>query len=163
MTKKESNDMSIHTGIEKKDRKEVAAGLAKLLADTYVSYLKTQNYHWNVTGPQFSSLHILFENQYNDLAASVDVIAERIRALGEFAPGSFKAFASLTSIAEDTAHPSAEGMIRNLIQDNEAISQYARELTATADLADDEVTCDLLTTRMSAHEKNAWMLRSLLQ
>ena len=156
-------DTSVESGIVTKDRKEVAKGLSKLLADSYLSYLKTQNYHWNVVGPQFTSLHLLFEKQYTELAGAVDDIAERIRALGEPAPGTFSKFSNISSIHEDQEIPSATAMIKNLVHDNDSISKFSRELTHIAEQADDDATCDLLTKRMESHEKNAWMLRSLLE
>ncbi len=154
--------MDINIGINQTDRKAIADGLAKLLADSYTLYLKTHNYHWNVSGPMFRTLHLMFEEQYTELASAVDDIAERIRQLGEFAPGSYKAFAELTSIGEETAHPDAEKMIENLVLGQEAVIKNARSLVKIADDADDEPTLDLLTQRMQVHEKNAWMLRSLI-
>lgn len=154
--------MDIQIGIEQKDREQIAHGLSRLLADTYTLYLKTHNYHWNVTGPMFSTLHTLFEQQYTELALAVDEIAERIRALGVKAPGSYKAFAELTSIEEETGDPAAEEMIRQLVSAQEAVVRTAREIFPTADDANDEPSADLLTQRMQVHEKNAWMLRSLL-
>lgn len=152
----------INIGISEKDRKAVCKGLNKLLADSYLLYLKTQNYHWNVTGKMFQSLHILFENQYREQAEAVDVIAERIRALGEFAPGSFAAFSKVSSIKEETSIPSAEEMIHSLVQGNEAVVTTAREIVNLADGCEDDVTSDLMIERMQVHEKNAWMLRSLI-
>lgn len=152
----------INIGISEKDRKAVCKGLNKLLADSYLLYLKTQNYHWNVTGPMFQSLHELFEKQYQEQAIAVDVIAERIRALGEYAPGSFAAFSKVSSIKEENAIPSAEEMIHNLIQGNEAVVTTSREIVALADDCEDDVTTDLMINRMQIHEKNAWMLRSLI-
>jgi starvation-inducible DNA-binding protein len=152
----------INIGISTKDRKVVCKGLNKLLADAYLLYLKTQNYHWNVTGPSFQSLHTLFENMYTEQAEAVDVIAERIRALGEFAPGSFAAFSKVTSIKEETSIPSAEEMIHSLVQGNEAVVTTAREIVSLADSCEDDVTSDLMIERMQVHEKNAWMLRSLI-
>ena len=154
--------MNINTGIESKDRTVIVSGLSRLLADTYTLYLKTHNYHWNVTGPMFTSLHTLFEEHYTELAGAVDVIAERIRALGEFAPGSYQAFAELTEIKEETEVPKAEVMISNLLDSHEIISRHARELLQTDAIETDEVSADLLTQRMEFHEKTAWMLRSLL-
>jgi len=153
---------SINIGINTKDRKEVCKSLSRLLADSYLLYLKTQNYHWNVTGKMFQSLHVLFEEQYKDLAEAVDVIAERIRALGEFAPGSFSAFVKLTSIKEETAIPTAEEMIHNLVQGNEAVVASAREIIQLSEDCEDDVTADLMVSRMQKHEKNAWMLRSMI-
>ncbi len=154
--------MSINIGINTENRGVIVAGLSRLLADTYTLYLKTHNYHWNVTGPMFTSLHTLFEEQYTELALAVDVIAERIRALGEFAPGSYQAFAELTAIKEESAVPAAEEMLKNLLDSHEIIIRHARELLQTEAIETDEVSGDLLTQRMDFHEKNAWMLRSLL-
>ena len=152
----------INIGISEKDRKAVSKGLSKLLADSYLLYLKTQNYHWNVTGPMFRELHSLFEEEYQEQAIGIDEIAERIRALGEFAPGSFADFSKVTSIKEDSSHPSAEEMIINLLQGNEAVVTTAREVISLTDECEDDVTADMLVTRMRVHEKNAWMLRSLI-
>ena len=154
--------MDIDIGIPEADRKQIAAGLSELLADSYTLYLKTHNYHWNVTGPMFQTLHLLFETQYTELATAVDEIAERIRALGEPAPGSYQAFAKLTSIKEETGLPNAEEMIKQLVLGQEAVARTARKTVDVADKAKDEPTLDLLTQRMQIHEKNAWMLRSLL-
>lgn len=154
--------MKINIGINEEQRKAIADGLAVLLADTYTLYLKTHNYHWNVTGPMFQTLHTLFETQYNELALAVDEIAERIRALGEFAPGSYKEYAKLTSIKEADGIPSAEEMIKDLVKGQEAIAKTARSIVPVADEASDEVSLDLLTQRMTVHEKTAWMLRSLV-
>jgi starvation-inducible DNA-binding protein len=152
----------INIGISEKDRKEVCMSLNKLLADSYLLYLKTQNYHWNVTGKMFQSLHLLFEEQYTEQAKAIDMIAERIRALGEFAPGSFAAFSKVSSIKEESAIPSAEEMIHNLVHGNEAVVTTAREIVSLADGCEDDVTSDLMIERMQVHEKNAWMLRSLI-
>ncbi len=152
----------INIGISEKDRKAVCKGLNKLLADSYLLYLKTQNYHWNVTGKMFQSLHTLFEEQYLEQAAAIDVVAERIRALGEYAPGSFAAFSKVSSIKEETAIPYADDMIHNLVQGNEAVVTTAREIVALANECEDDVTTDLMIERMQIHEKNAWMLRSLI-
>jgi starvation-inducible DNA-binding protein len=154
--------MQIDIGIPEKDRAAIAHGLSKLLADSYTLYLKTHNYHWNVTGPMFNTLHLMFEQQYTELAAAVDLIAERIRALGHPAPGSYQAYAKLTSIKEEEGVPDANQMIRELVKGQEAVTRTARELFPTVDKASDEPTADLLTQRMQVHEKNAWMLRSLL-
>lgn len=154
--------MKINIGINEEQRKAIADGLAVLLADTYTLYLKTHNYHWNVTGPMFQTLHTLFETQYNELALAVDEIAERIRALGEFAPGSYKEYAKLTSIKEADGIPTAEEMIKDLVKGQEAIAKTARSIVPVADEASDEVSLDLLTQRMTVHEKTAWMLRSLV-
>lgn len=153
----------IEIGIDARDRKAVADGLANLLADTYTLYLKTQNFHWNVTGPQFRALHAMFEEQYTELAAAVDEIAERIRALGHPAPGSFARFLELASIHEDTGVPAAEEMTRQLAIGHEAVDRTARDVFALAEQAEDQVTMDLLAERMQIHEKTAWMLRSLLE
>jgi starvation-inducible DNA-binding protein len=154
--------MKIEIGINEQDREAIASGLSKLLADSYTLYLKTHNYHWNVTGPQFNTLHTMFEAQYTELAAAVDEIAERIRALGIRAPGSYKAFADLTSIDEAIGEESAEEMIRQLVMGQESVVRTARAAFPAADNANDEPSADLLTQRMQIHEKNAWMLRSML-
>jgi len=154
--------MEINIGINQKERQEIAAGLSKLLADSYTLYLKTHNYHWNVEGPMFNTLHLMFETQYTELALAVDVIAERIRALGEPAPGSYKAYSKLSSIDEDDGVPAAETMIANLVTGQEAVVRTARSVFPAAERANDEPTADLLTQRMQIHEKNAWMLRSML-
>ena len=155
-------DMSIDIGISEEDRDEIADGLAHLLADTYTLYLKTHNYHWNVTGPMFQTLHLMFETQYNELALAVDAVAERIRALGAPAPGSYREFGVLTSIVEDTDSPDATEMIRRLVAGQETVVRTARSVFPVVDRAHDEPTADLLTQRMQVHEKTAWMLRSLL-
>jgi starvation-inducible DNA-binding protein len=152
----------IDIGISEKDRAAIAKGLSHLLADTYTLYLKTHNFHWNVTGPMFNTLHLMFETQYNELALAVDLIAERIRALGFPAPGSYSQYAKLSSIAEETTVPAAEDMIKQLVDGQEAVARTARKVFPTVDKANDEPTADLLTQRMQIHEKNAWMLRSLL-
>jgi starvation-inducible DNA-binding protein len=149
-------------GIDRNTRQQIAAGLSRLLADTYTLYLKTHNYHWNVTGPMFNTLHLMFETQYNELALAVDLIAERIRALGEPAPGTYSAFARLTAIKERDDVPSAEEMIRDLVVGQETVVRTARDLFPLVDGAHDEPSADLMTQRMQAHEKAAWMLRSLL-
>ena len=154
--------MEVNTGIDRDDRELIAAGLSRLLADSYTLYLKTHNYHWNVTGPQFNTLHQMFETQYTELAAAVDEIAERIRALGVRAPGSYTEYARLTSIEEGDGKESAEDMIRQLAIGQETVVRTAREAFPAADAANDEPTADLLTQRMQIHEKNAWMLRSML-
>ena len=154
----------IDIGIPEDTRQEIADGLSHVLADTYTLYLKTHGYHWNVTGPMFQTLHLMFEGQYNELALAVDLIAERIRALGFPAPGSYRAFAALSSI-EDAADgtPSASDMIGALVKGQEAVVRTARAVFPAADEANDQPTADLLTQRMQVHEKNAWMLRSLLE
>ena len=154
--------MSINIGIVVQDREAIAGGLSRLLADSYTLYLKTHNYHWNVEGPLFNTLHTMFEQQYTELATAVDEIAERIRALGVRAPGSYGAFSQLTSIEEETGSPSAEEMIQQLILGQEAVVRTAREVIPLASEANDEPTADLLTQRMQIHEKTAWMLRSML-
>ncbi|MGI9236991.1 MAG: Dps family protein [Woeseiaceae bacterium] len=154
--------MELNTGINKEDREVIAAGLSRLLADSYTLYLKTHNYHWNVTGPQFNTLHLMFEGQYSELAVAVDEIAERIRALGIKAPGSYREYAELTEIAEGNGGETAEEMIRQLAIGQETVVRTARAVFPGADAANDEPTADLLTQRMQLHEKNAWMLRSML-
>ncbi len=154
--------MNINTGINEGDRKQIAEGLSRLLADSYTLYLKTHNFHWNVTGPMFATLHTMFETHYTELAVAVDEIAERIRALGVAAPGSYQQFAALSSIDEETGVPSAEDMIRQLTDGQETVVRTARSVFQIVDGTGDEPTADLLTQRMHIHEKNAWMLRSLL-
>ncbi len=154
--------MDINIGLSAEQRREISGGLSRLLADSYTLYLKTHNFHWNVTGPMFQTLHTLFETQYTELATAVDEIAERIRALGEPAPGSYQQFAALSSISEETGVPAAADMIRQLVEGQEAVARTARSIFPAADAAGDEPTADLLTQRMQIHEKNAWMLRSLL-
>ena len=154
--------MQINIGISETDRKEIADGLSRLLADSYTLYLKTHNYHWNVTGPMFQTLHLMFETHYIELALAVDLIAERIRALGFPAPGSYREFGKLTSIQKDEDAPDATEMIRRLVAGQEAVTRTARSIFPVVDKAKDEPTADLLTQRMQLHEKNAWMLRSLL-
>jgi starvation-inducible DNA-binding protein len=144
------------------DRADIVKGLAKLLADTYTLYLKTHNFHWNVTGPMFQTLHLMFEAQYTELALAVDLIAERIRALGAPAPGSYMQFARLTSVKEADGVPPALEMIRELVEGQEAVVRTARAMFSVAERAQDQVTADLLTQRMQIHEKTAWMLRSLI-
>ena len=154
--------MELNIGISQENREAISAGLSRLLADSYTLYLKTHNYHWNVTGPQFNTLHQMFEEQYTELATAVDEIAERIRALGVRAPGSYKEFAAMTNIEEAVGEESAEEMIRQLAVGQETVVRTAREAFPAADAANDEPTADLLTQRMQIHEKNAWMLRSML-
>ncbi|MDW9255933.1 ferritin-like domain protein [Burkholderia thailandensis] len=158
----ESNATQINIGISDKDRKKIAAGLSRLLADTYTLYLKTHNFHWNVTGPMFNTLHLMFEEQYNELWLAVDLVAERIRTLGVVAPGTYREFAKLSSIPEADGVPAAEDMIRQLVEGHEAVVRTARAIFPDADAASDEPTADLLTQRLQTHEKTAWMLRSLL-
>lgn len=155
-------NMQIDIGISDELRQEIGEGLSRLLADTYTLYLKTHNFHWNVTGPLFNTLHLMFETQYTELALAVDLIAERIRALGLPAPGSYAQFAKLTSIREETGVPAAEEMIRQLVKDQEAVVRTARSIFPVVEKANDQPTADLLTQRMQVHEKTAWMLRSLL-
>ncbi|MGE0763615.1 MAG: Dps family protein [Bdellovibrionales bacterium] len=155
--------MKIDIGISESDRKEIAQGLSRLLADTYTLYLKTHNFHWNVKGPMFQTLHLMFETQYNELALAVDLIAERIRALGFPAPGSYQEFAKLTSIKEASGVPSAHDMISQLVEGQESVARTARQIFPAATKVDDQPTADLLTQRLQVHEKTAWMLRSLLQ
>ena len=154
--------MELNLGISQQDRETIAAGLSRLLADSYTLYLKTHNYHWNVTGPQFNTLHLMFEGQYTELATAVDEIAERIRALGIKAPGSYRDFLEITSVEEGSGEESAEEMIRQLAIGQETIVRTARDAFPAASDANDEPTADLLTQRMQIHEKNAWMLRSML-
>lgn len=155
--------LPINIGISDEHRQSIADGLSRTLADTYTLYLKTHNFHWNVTGPMFQTLHLMFETQYNELALAVDAIAERIRALGFPAPGTYSEYAKLSSISETEGVPTAEEMIALLVEGQEAVARTAREVFAIADEANDEPTADLLTQRLQIHEKNAWMLRSLLQ
>lgn len=155
--------MKIDIGISEKDRTKVASGLSRLLADSYTLYLKTHQFHWNVTGPMFQTLHLMFETQYNELALAVDSIAERIRALGFPAPGSYAEFGKLSSIKETVGVPKAEEMIRLLVDGQEAVVRTARSVFPIAEKAGDEATADLLTQRIQLHEKTAWMLRSLLE
>lgn len=157
-----SADVGVDLGMSDKQRKAIAAGLSVLLADTYTLYLKTHNFHWNVTGPQFNSLHAMFEVQYNELALAVDLIAERIRALAEPAPGSYSAYAKLSTIQEADGLPSAEDMVRILADDQLAVVRTARKVFPLAEAGGDEPTADLLTQRMQVHEKTAWMLRANL-
>jgi starvation-inducible DNA-binding protein len=152
----------IDIGIPAEARKEIAEGLGRVLADTYTLYLKTHNYHWNVTGPMFNTLHLMFETQYNGLWMAVDLLAERIRSLGEFAPGSYKAFAERTVIEESDEVPSAEQMIADLVAGHEACARTTRSVFPILAAASDESTADLLTQRLQEHEKTAWMLRSMI-
>ena len=154
--------MELNIGINTEDREKIAAGLSRLLADSYTLYLKTHNYHWNVEGPMFNTLHLLFETHYMELATAVDEIAERIRALGVKAPGSYSAYAELANVEEAKGDEDAEEMIRQLVIGQETVARTAREAFPAAEAASDEPTADLLTQRMQIHEKNAWMLRSML-
>lgn len=155
--------MQIDIGISEKDRAVISEGLSRLLADTYTLYLKTHNFHWNVTGPMFQTLHLMFETQYTELALAVDLIAERIRSLGSVAPGTYSDFVRLTSISETPGVPKAEDMIRQLVQGQETVVRTARSLFPVVEQGADEATADLLTQRIQLHEKTAWMLRSLLE
>ncbi|GAB4344243.1 MAG: Dps family protein [Cyanophyceae cyanobacterium] len=155
--------LSVNIGINETDRQAIAHGLSRLLADTYTLYLKTHNFHWNVTGPMFQTLHLMFEQQYLELALAVDSIAERIRSLGYPAPGTYREYAELTAIAETDGVPTAKEMIRLLVEGQETIVRTARDVFPIVDAASDEPTADLLTQRMQIHEKTAWMLRSLLE
>jgi starvation-inducible DNA-binding protein len=154
---------TIDIGIAETERAKIAEGLSRLLADTYTLYLKTHNFHWNVKGPMFQTLHLMFETQYNELALAVDLIAERIRALGFPAPGTYSEYAKLSSIRETPGVPGATEMIRLLVEGQEAVVRTARALMPQVDAAGDEPSADLLTQRMQVHEKTAWMLRSLLE
>lgn len=150
-------------GIDDKKRVEIAQALSKYLASVYTLYVKTQNYHWNVEGQMFRSLHLMFEEQYNDLAGAVDEIAERIRSLGEYAPGSFVEFSKLSSIEEATGRVDALDMVKDLVNGHESVICEGRKIIEMADEANDASTSDMLTTRMDIHEKNAWMLRSVVK
>ncbi|QLQ00226.1 Dps family protein [Tibeticola sp.] len=155
---------AIHIGIGEKDRAAIAAGLSKLLADTYTLYLTTHNFHWNVTGPMFNSLHDMFMQQYTELWNAVDPIAERIRSLGHVAPGSYAQYGKLSSVPDaPAAPPKAMEMVRILVQGHEAVARTARELFPLVEQASDEPTADLLTQRLTVHEQTAWMLRSILE
>jgi starvation-inducible DNA-binding protein len=154
---------AIDIGIDDAQRKAIADGLAHLLADTYTLYLKTHNYHWNVTGPMFNTLHLMFEAQYTELALAVDLIAERIRALGYPAPGSYTQYAKLSVIKESETVPPALEMIADLVKGQEAVIRTARRVFPIAEQADDGPSADLLTQRMQIHEKTAWMLRAMLE
>jgi starvation-inducible DNA-binding protein len=161
---KKNDTPAIDIGIGEKDRAAIAAGLSRLLADTYTLYLTTHNFHWNVTGPMFNTLHAMFMAQYTELWNAVDPIAERIRALGHAAPGSYGQFGKLSSIADAPAKPpKALDMVRILCDGHEAVARTARGVFPAADKADDQPTADLLTQRLDIHEKTAWMLRSLLE
>jgi starvation-inducible DNA-binding protein len=158
------NENSDGIGIDATDRARIAEGLSRLLADTYTLYLKTHNYHWNVTGPMFQTLHLMFENHYNELALAVDLVAERIRALGFPAPGSYREFVALASVNEDAPgeRVDATTMIERLLSAHETVARTARSVYPLAEAGNDEVSADLLTARLQVHEKTAWMLRSLL-
>ena len=163
MAKKTATQVSIDIGISEKDRARIADGLSRLLADTFTLYLKTHNFHWNVTGPMFQTLHLMFESQYNELWLALDLIAERIRALGFPAPATCKQFVALSSTKETEGVPEAIEMVRLLVAGHEAVARTARKNFPVVDKANDEPTADLLTQRMQVHEKTAWMLRSLLE
>lgn len=160
---KQSKKLSMDIGISESDRKKIADGLSALLADSYTLYLMTHNFHWNVTGPQFNTLHTMFMTQYTEQWTALDLIAERIRALGFPAPGTYKEFVKLASIKEVDGVPKATDMIRRLVSAQEATARTARKLFPVVDEANDQPTADLLTQRMDVHEKTAWMLRSLLE
>ncbi len=162
-TEEKVKKTQVNIGISPENREAIASVLSKVLADTYVLYVKTQNFHWNVTGRLFYPLHEQFEKQYNELSAAVDEIAERIRALGFRAPGTFKKYLELTSIEEDTDQPDAMEMVRRLALDNEQILSTVRKALKSAKIAEDEATIDLLTQRLNNHSKTAWMLRSHLE
>jgi starvation-inducible DNA-binding protein len=155
--------MKIDIGIDPAQRKAIAGGLSRVLADSYGLYLKTHNFHWNVTGPMFQTLHLMFETHYNELALAVDLIAERIRALGFPAPGTYREFAKLSSIPDADGVPEAKEMIAQLVAGHETVAKTSREVFKLAEKASDQPTCDLLTQRLQVHEKTAWMLRSLLE
>jgi len=154
---------SVDIGISPEDRSEIVSGLSRLLADSYTLYLKTHNYHWNVTGPMFQTLHLMFETQYNELALAVDEVAERIRALGAPAPGTYTQFSRLSSIKESDDLPDATGMITELLEGHQSVVRTCREIMPGIEGAGDAPSADLVTQRMQLHEKTAWMLRSLLQ
>jgi starvation-inducible DNA-binding protein len=154
---------NVNIGIDDTSRAKIADGLSHLLADTYTLYLKTHNFHWNVKGPMFQTLHLMFETQYTELALAVDLIAERIRALGYPAPGTYSEYAKLSSIAETPGVPKATDMIKLLVEGQEAVVRTARSIFPVVEEVNDEPTADLLTQRMQVHEKTAWMLRSLLE
>ncbi|MDP2246750.1 MAG: Dps family protein [Nitrosomonadales bacterium] len=150
-------------GINEQDRKKIAEGLSHLLADTYTLYLKTHYFHWNVTGPMFNTLHLMFETQYTELALAVDAVAERIRSLDFYAPGTYKEFIKLASIEESDSVPKAQDMIKELVVGHEAVCRTARSVFPAIEAAADEASADLVTQRLQVHEKTAWMLRSLLE
>lgn len=153
---------AINIGISDKDRENISKGLSRVLAESFLLYVKTHNYHWNVKGPMFQTLHVMFEEQYTELWTAMDAIAERIRSLGFPAPGTLKEYLALATIKELDGVPSAEEMIRDVLAGSETVSRLSREVMAIADAAGDDSTADLLTQRMQVHEKNAWMLRSLI-
>jgi starvation-inducible DNA-binding protein len=155
--------MALNIGIAEKDRKQIAEALSKALADSFTLYMKTHSFHWYVTGPMFQTLHVMFMDQYTELWNALDLIAERIRALGYPAPGSFKSFAKLSAVKEEEGVPAAKDMIKQLVDGQETVVRTLRAAFKIADAADDQPSADLLTQRMDIHEKNAWMLRSLLE
>lgn len=155
--------VKIDIGISTKDREVIADGLSHLLADSYTLYLQSHNFHWNVTGPMFQTLHVMFMEHYTEIWNALDLIAERIRSLGIAAPGTYKQFNKLASIKEVEGVPSATDMIRILVAGQEAVARTARKVFTAAEKVNDQPTCDLLTQRLQVHEKNAWMLRSLLE
>lgn len=163
MARKKVTAPSINIGISAKDRKKIADGLSELLADSYALYLMTHNFHWNVTGPDFNSLHAMFMEQYTEQWTAIDEIAERIRSVGHPAPGTTRAFNKLASIKEVEGVPSAQEMVKHLVIAQEAAARTARNVFTFTEAANDQPTADLLTQRMDVHEKTAWMLRSLLQ
>ncbi|SEQ91864.1 starvation-inducible DNA-binding protein [Solimonas aquatica] len=163
MAKSKDKTLKIDIGIGKDERKAIAEGLSRLLADEYTLYLKTHNFHWNVTGPMFNTLHLMFETHYTEAALAVDLVAERIRALGFPAPGTYQQYAALSSIEETEGVPEAMAMVRLLVKGHEACARTARSVFPVAEAAHDEPSCDLLTQRLQLHEKTAWMLRSLLE
>ena len=160
---KKSKSASINIGINDSDRARIVGGLSALLADSFTLYMMTHNFHWNVTGPQFNSLHLMFMGQYTEQWNALDIIAERIRALGHPAPGTFAEFAKLTSVKEVSGVPKANDMVRHLVDAQETTARTARKLFPVVEAANDQPTADLLTQRLEVHEKTAWMLRSLLE
>jgi starvation-inducible DNA-binding protein len=160
---KSAKSVAIDIGIDAKDRKAITQGLSHVLADTYTVYLKTHNFHWNVTGPMFQTLHLMFMQQYNEMWLAVDLVAERIRALGHPAPGSYAQFSALSSVKEEQGVPAAKDMIAILVKDHERVAKTARSVLPVAEKANDQPTLDLITQRLQWHEKTAWMLRSLLE
>jgi len=155
--------MHMDTGISTEDRAKIVESLSTVLADAFMVYLKTHNFHWNVTGPMFSTLHVMFEEQYTEQWNALDEIAERIRALGHFAPATSRRYVELSNISEEPEVLSSKDMIRQLVDGNEVLVRTMREAVKVADDLDDFPTADMLTTRMEVHEKNAWMLRSFLE
>jgi starvation-inducible DNA-binding protein len=160
--KRPDNGVAIDIGISAAGRREIADALSRVLADTYTLYLKSHNYHWNVTGPMFNDLHAMFMTQYTELWTAVDLVAERIRSLGFPAPGTYRAFAELSSIEEDSDIPDAKRMVRNLLKGHETVARTCRQAFPAAEKASDQPTVDILTQRLQVHEKTAWMLRSML-